>query len=76
MISKQAGQIRPACQRVEKVNLQISTRWQTSRNGTEFRFLAKEDVRWYLDWAKNEKRQKRHKFDIYAAFQIFKSLKK
>ena len=31
-------------QRVEKVNLQISTRWQTSRNGTEFRFLAKEDV--------------------------------
>ena len=27
-------------QRVEKVKYLISTRWQTSRNGTEFRFLA------------------------------------
>ena len=27
-------------QRVEKVQIQISTRWQTSRNGAEFRFLA------------------------------------
>ena len=31
---------RQAFQRVEKVNYYISTRWQTLRNGAEFRFLA------------------------------------
>ena len=85
-----------------KVNLQISTRWQTSRNGAEFRFLAsgcckhqvatKQSTGLFfpnqrfgatvscalhnsLLRAKNEKRQKRHKFNIYAAFQTVKSPK-
>ena len=31
----------PFIQRVEKVKLQISTRWETSRNGDEFRILRR-----------------------------------
>ena len=49
MIQKAVRFMLRTAQRVEKVKYLISTRWQTSRNGTEFRFLAKEDVQWYLD---------------------------
>ena len=40
-----------------------------------FVFLRVGAVRRYCLRAKNEKRQKRHKFNIYAAFNIVKSLK-
>ena len=43
-----------AFQRVEKTKYQISTRCETSRNGTEFRFLVTIAVRWYRFVAKNE----------------------
>ena len=43
-----------AYQRVEKVQLQISTRWETSRKRDKFRILRAGAVRGYCPRAKDE----------------------
>ena len=55
-------------QRVEKVQLQISTRCETSRKRDKFRILRAGAVRWYCPRAKDEKCQKRLERSVQASF--------
>jgi len=48
-----------ACRKSQITN---STRWQTLRNGAEFRFLREGAVRWYCPRAKGGKRTKALQF--------------
>ena len=58
MTKNKKVQALPALQRVEKVNFYISTRWQTLRNGAEFRFLASGSCTMVLPPSKKRKTPK------------------
>ena len=57
-----------AYQRVEKVQLQISTRWETSRKRDKFRILRAGAVRGYCPRAKDGKCQKWLEHYVQAIF--------